>query len=93
MSKKTPLYQEHLRLGAKMVEFGGWAMPVSYSGIIEEHQAVRTNVGIFDIGHMGLIKVEGDEALALIQKAGTNDAAKLAQKAGPGVSTRQRRAL
>lgn len=61
-----------------MVEFGGWEMPVAYpAGILAEHTAVRTNVGIFDIGHMGLVKIEGDDALALIQKAATNDASKL----------------
>ncbi len=77
MLKRTPLYQNHLNLSAKMVEFAGWEMPVSYKGIIEEHNAVRNSVGIFDIGHMGLIKIEGEEALALIQKTATNDASKL----------------
>src|SRR3989338_7885300 len=58
-SKRTPLYQKHIDLGARMVPFGGWEMPVSYpAGIIAEHTAVRNNVGIFDIGHMGLIKIE-----------------------------------
>jgi len=51
--KKTPLYDEHVRLGAKMVPFGGWLMPVQYTSIVEEHQAVRNNVGVFDISHMG----------------------------------------
>ncbi|MGB9612963.1 MAG: hypothetical protein ACPL4K_02140, partial [Candidatus Margulisiibacteriota bacterium] len=61
-----------------MVEFAGWEMPISYpTGIIAEHQAVRNAAGIFDIGHMGLIKIEGDKALALIQKVTTNDASKL----------------
>jgi aminomethyltransferase len=77
--KRTPLYQKHLNLNAKIVPFAGWEMPVSYpAGIIAEHTAVRTAAGIFDIGHMGLIKVEGENALALIQKTATNDAAKLA---------------
>jgi len=75
--KQTPLLEKHRALGAKIVPFAGWQMPVSYKGIIEEHKAVRNNVGLFDIGHMGLIKIEGDEALALIQKVATNDAAKL----------------
>jgi len=62
-----------------MVPFAGWEMPVSYpAGIIAEHNSVRNSVGIFDIGHMGLIKIEGDEALSLIQKTATNNAAKLA---------------
>ncbi|OGC09483.1 hypothetical protein A3F86_02570 [candidate division WOR-1 bacterium RIFCSPLOWO2_12_FULL_45_9] len=78
MLKQTPLNQQHKNLGAKMVPFAGWEMPVSYSGIIEEHNTVRNSVGIFDIGHMGLVKIEGGEALALIQKLTTNDAAKLA---------------
>ena len=51
--KKTPLYDEHMRLGAKMVPFAGWLMPVQYTSIVEEHQAVRNNVGVFDISHMG----------------------------------------
>ena len=79
MLKRTPLYEQHLKLGAKMIEFAGWEMPVSYpAGIIAEHTAVRTSVGIFDIGHMGLIKVEGEGGQALIQKVATNDASKLA---------------
>lgn len=60
--KKTPLHDEHARLGAKLVEFGGWRMPVQYSGIIEEHQAVRNAVGAFDISHMGQFFVSGPEA-------------------------------
>lgn len=77
--KRTVLYQKHLSLGAKMVPFAGWEMPVSYpAGIIAEHNAVRNSVGIFDIGHMGLIILEGEDSLALIQKVATNDASKLA---------------
>ncbi|MFH1347409.1 MAG: glycine cleavage system aminomethyltransferase GcvT [Candidatus Margulisiibacteriota bacterium] len=75
--KQTPLNKQHKALGAKMVPFAGWEMPVSYKSIIEEHNAVRNSVGIFDIGHMGLIKIEGENALALIQKTTTNDASKL----------------
>jgi len=76
--KRTPLYQKHVDLGAKMVPFAGWEMPVYYpAGIIAEHTAVRTSVGIFDIGHMGLVKIEGEGALSLIQKATTNDASRL----------------
>ncbi len=78
MLKRTPLYQSHLNLGAKMVPFAGWEMPVSYKSIIEEHNAVRNSVGIFDISHMGRIKIEGEGALELIQKTTTNDASKLA---------------
>jgi len=75
--KKTPLYDAHLKLGGKMVEFGGWLMPVQYSGIIEEHQAVRTKAGLFDVSHMGEIEITGPGALAMIQNLITNDAAKL----------------
>ncbi|MFH1387180.1 MAG: glycine cleavage system aminomethyltransferase GcvT [bacterium] len=76
--KRTPLFQKHVDLGAKMVPFGGWEMPVSYpQGIIAEHNAVRNSLGLFDIGHMGLIKIEGDGALPFIQKVATNDASKL----------------
>ncbi len=78
MLKQTPIHKNHLELKAKMAPFAGWDMPISYKSIIEEHNAVRNAVGIFDIGHMGLIKVEGNEALALIQKVVTNDASKLA---------------
>jgi aminomethyltransferase len=78
MLKHTPLHDRHLQLGAKMVPFAGWEMPVSYpAGIIAEHNAVRTSVGLFDIGHMGVIKVEGADALSFIQRLATNDASKL----------------
>jgi len=77
MLKRTSLYEQHKKLGAKIVPFAGWEMPVSYKGIIEEHNAVRNAVGIFDVGHMGLINLVGEDALALIQKVGTNDASKL----------------
>ena len=78
MLKRTPLFEEHKKLGAKIVPFAGFEMPVSYSGIIAEHNAVRSSVGLFDIGHMGLVKVVGDNALAFLQKVATNDASKLA---------------
>ncbi|OGC21481.1 hypothetical protein A2291_03825 [candidate division WOR-1 bacterium RIFOXYB2_FULL_42_35] len=78
MLKTTPLIEEHKKLGAKVVPFAGWEMPVSYKGIIAEHNAVRTSVGIFDIGHMGLIKVVGDGAFDFLQKVTTNDVSKLA---------------
>lgn len=60
--RKTPLHDEHARIGARIVEFGGWSMPVQYSSIIEEHQAVRNAVGVFDISHMGQFAVSGPEA-------------------------------
>jgi aminomethyltransferase len=77
MLKRTPLFEQHKKLGAKMAPFAGWEMPISYKSIIEEHHAVRKRVGIFDVGHMGLIKVSGDHALDLVQQVTTNDAAKL----------------
>ncbi|MCS6936127.1 MAG: glycine cleavage system aminomethyltransferase GcvT [Candidatus Bipolaricaulota bacterium] len=76
--KRTPLYEAHKRLGAKMVEFGGWEMPIQYTSIIEEHQTVRRSVGIFDVSHMGEIEISGRGALALVQKLITNDASALA---------------
>jgi len=77
MLKRTPLYNAHKNLGAKMVEFAGWEMPVSYSGIIQEHKAVRNSAGLFDISHMGVMMVSGQGSLELIQKLATNDASKL----------------
>lgn len=74
---RTPLYDSHLKLGAKIVEFAGWEMPVYYSSIIAEHKAVRNAAGIFDIGHMGAVKVAGDSALPYLQKLLTNDSSKL----------------
>lgn len=80
MLKRTPLFEEHLSLGAKMVPFAGWEMPVSYPAeIIAEHLAVRSNVGIFDIGHMGIIDLSGKDILAFIQYLATNDASLLSE--------------
>ena len=76
--RKTALNAVHRQLGAKMVEFNGWDMPVEYSGIIAEHLAVRTGVGVFDVSHMGDIRVAGTEALAAIQHISMNDASRLA---------------
>ncbi len=64
-------------MGARMVDFGGWDMPVQYSGILEEHHAVRRNAGVFDVSHMGEIEIRGPEALALVQFVTTNDASRL----------------
>jgi aminomethyltransferase len=75
--KKTPLYDEHVRLGAKMVAFAGWLMPVQYTSIVEEHQAVRNNVGIFDISHMGQFMVEGAASSDGLNGILTNNAGKL----------------
>ena len=75
--QKTPLYDEHQRLGAKLVDFHGYWMPVYYTGIIEEHQAVRAALGILDLSHMGEVEFLGPDALSAVQQLVTNDAAKL----------------
>lgn len=75
--KKTSLFDVHCSLHAKLVDFGGWHMPVQYSGILEEHRAVRTRVGVFDVSHMGEIEIRGPEATGLMNYIATNDAAKL----------------
>jgi aminomethyltransferase len=75
--RTTPLNAIHRRMGAKMVAFGGWDMPVQYSGIVDEHLTVRQRVGIFDVSHMGEIEVRGPEALKLVDYVATNAAAKL----------------
>jgi aminomethyltransferase len=75
--KSTPFTAQHIALGAKMAPFAGYNMPISYSGINEEHQAVRTNAGVFDVSHMGEFIVKGEKALDLIQRVTSNDASKL----------------
>src|ERR1044071_2276965 len=76
--KKTPLNARHRASGAKMVPFAGWDMPVEYSGIVDEHLAVRTRAGLFDVSHMGKIKSAGRAAVAAVQRISSNDASKLA---------------
>ena len=75
--KQTPFTAKHIALGAKMAEFAGYNMPISYSGINDEHHAVRNNVGIFDVSHMGEFVLKGDNALDLIQRVTSNDASKI----------------
>ena len=75
--KTTPFTKKHIALGAKMAEFAGYNMPISYSGINDEHAAVRTNAGVFDVSHMGEFILKGENALDLIQRVTTNDASKL----------------
>ncbi|WP_349256383.1 glycine cleavage system aminomethyltransferase GcvT [Chitinophaga sp.] len=75
--KNTPFTPKHVALGAKMVPFAGYNMPVSYTGINEEHQAVRTNAGVFDVSHMGEFILKGPDALDLIQRVTSNDASRL----------------
>jgi len=75
--KRTPLNAVHRNLGAKMVDFGGWEMPLEYKGVLDEHRAVRERVGLFDVSHMGEIEISGPDALRLVQHVTTNDASKL----------------
>ncbi|MBA2499109.1 MAG: glycine cleavage system aminomethyltransferase GcvT [Chitinophagaceae bacterium] len=75
--KTTPFTQKHIDLGAKMADFAGYNMPISYSGINDEHATVRKNAGVFDVSHMGEFILKGENALGLIQKLSTNDASKL----------------
>ena len=75
--KRTPLFEVYSENGAKTIDFGGWELPVQFSGIKEEHEAVRTKAGLFDVSHMGEIEVKGSESLAFLQKLLTNDVSKL----------------
>lgn len=79
MGLRTALYEKHLGLGARMVDFAGWVMPVQYTGIVEEHTAVRTGAGLFDISHMGRLSFGGPDALSLIQHVYTNNAATMTE--------------
>jgi aminomethyltransferase len=76
--RRTSLYERHAELGAKLVPFAGWEMPVSYEGVREEHMAVRTHAGMFDVSHMGEVEVEGPGALAFLQRVLSNDVAAIA---------------
>lgn len=78
--KRTPIYNRHIELGAKMVDFHDWLMPLQYKGIIQEHLAVRSNVGIFDVSHMGEIEIKGKDAYNFLQYLITNNLDKI----GPG---------
>jgi aminomethyltransferase len=77
MLKKTPLFEIHKKLGAKIIEFGSWLMPVYYTSVIDEHNTVRNRVGLFDVSHMGEFTIRGKDALAFIQRLITNDASRL----------------
>jgi len=80
--RRTSLFDAHLAAGARMVPFAGWEMPVQYTGVSDEHLAVRTRVGIFDVSHMGEVLIEGTDALRTVQRLITNDAARLADGRG-----------
>lgn len=75
--KVTPLYDRHVALGARLIPFAGWMMPVQYKGIIQEHRLVREKAGLFDLGHMGQVEVEGPDALAFLQYVASNDVSKI----------------
>ncbi len=75
--KRTPLYDAHRALGARLVEFAGWEMPVQYAGILDEHAAVRTRAGLFDVSHMGEVELRGSGALAACQAVTANDVTRL----------------
>src|SRR6476646_5571192 len=77
--KHTPFTQKHIELGAKMAEFAGYNMPISYTGINDEHATVRKNAGVFDVSHMGEFILKGENALDLIQRVTSNDASKLSK--------------
>src|SRR2546425_10657151 len=81
--KKTPLNARHRASGAKMVPFGGWDMPVEYSGIVDEHTAVRTRAGLFDVSHMGEIEIAGKDALAAVQRPSSNAPSKPQERQAP----------
>ncbi len=76
-AKKTPLYNEHVNLGGKVVDYAGWFLPVQYEGLVPEHEAVRNAVGLFDVSHMGEITVKGKDALAFVDYLMTNDITKI----------------
>ncbi|MGH7233815.1 MAG: glycine cleavage system aminomethyltransferase GcvT [Nitrospiraceae bacterium] len=78
--KRTPIYDAHVALNAKLVDFAGWEMPIQYSGVVDEYQAVRTAAGLFDVSHMGRIAVTGQGSLAFLNRVTTNDVAKIAVK-------------
>src|SRR5262245_51479673 len=80
--KRTPLFAAHQKLGGKLIEFGGWEMPVQYTSITDEHLTVRNAAGLFDISHMGEFSVKGVGALDFLNRALTNDAQKLAVGTG-----------
>src|SRR5207253_2321509 len=75
---RTPLYDRHVAAGARMVPFAGWEMPVQYEGVIQEHRAVRTDAGVFDVSHMGELEVEGPRAAELLQSLLSNDLDRIA---------------
>ena len=80
MGHRTPLYQQHLDAGARVVDFGGWDMPIQYQSLIEEHHAVRQHAGIFDVSHMTVVDVNGADAKAWLQYLLANDVDRLKEE-------------
>src|SRR5256884_5479172 len=78
--RRTPLYERHRAAGARLVPFAGWEMPVQYEGIRQEHVAVRTRAGLFDVSHMGQVETSGPDAEAFLQRVLSNDVTRI----GPG---------
>ena len=76
---KTPLHKSHIELGAKMVNFSNWEMPISYSSLIEEHNAVRSSVGIFDVSHMAVFDFDSGDQIAFFEKIFANDIKKISK--------------
>src|SRR5438067_12095011 len=92
--QRTPLHDRHVELGARMVPFAGWEMPVQYEGVIQEHRAVRSDAGVFDVSHMGEFEVEGPRAHELLQSLLSNDLDRLgAGDAQYTLLTNQRRGI
>ena len=75
--QRTPLFDVYAKYGGKTIDFGGWELPVQFSSIKEEHEAVRTAAGLFDVSHMGEVEVKGVDSLAFLQRVVTNDASTL----------------
>ena len=81
--QQTPLIQQHRASGAKLVDFAGWEMPIQYSGVVDEYHTVRSHVGLFDVSHMGRVRITGTGAVSFLQRVTTNDVGKLAVSPGP----------
>lgn len=79
-AKKTPLYEEHVKLGGKVVDYAGWYLPVQYEGLVAEHEAVRNAAGLFDVSHMGEIEIKGKDAMRFLDYLMTNDISKMKDK-------------
>ena len=81
MSQKTPLYDEHVEAGGRMVEFAGWQLPIRYGSLVEEHRAVRERAGMFDVSHMTVVDIEGAGARDALRRLLANDVDKIASVA------------